>query len=275
MIHRDKYWSQAQDAASRLGEAGMYPVDVVVQCGSGLSELAQILGPAPALVPMDEIPHLPAASVSGHGHDAVFGKISGKSVLVLNGRIHIYEGHSPLTAGFPSAIAKACGAKLLLLTNSAGGLNQHYRVGDIMLHSDYINHQFDNAVAHLEMANSMDRFVDPKPAYDAALRDVLGKCILRQKSRVHLGVYIAVQGPVFETRAELAMYRSMGADGIGMSTVPEVMVAKCFGLPVVGLSVITNECFSTKPIDHKDVIQAGRDVAPQLVQAIKQFLEEI
>lgn len=252
----------------------MYPVDVVLQCGSGLSEISSILGPAPVSLPMDEIPHLPPAAVSGHGRDAIYGKVGRKSVLVLNGRIHVYEGHSPLLAGFPAAIAKACGANLLLVTNSAGGLNQHYRVGDFMLHSDYINHQFDNALAHLEMADSMERFVDPKPAYDAGMRDALGRALIKGKNRVHLGVYIAVQGPVFETRAELAMYRSMGADAIGMSTVPEVMVAKCFGLPVVGLSVVTNECFSQRPIIHGDVIQAGKEAAPRLVQAIKEFLEE-
>jgi purine-nucleoside phosphorylase len=274
MIHRDIYWSQAQDAARHLERSGFGAIDVVVQCGSGLAELAGILRSGGVSVPMDEIPHLPTVTVTGHGREAVYGRIGDSGVLVLTGRIHIYEGHDPLTAGFPAALAKAAGAKLLVITNAAGGLNQHYREGDMMVHRDFINFQHDNAIAHLQADTSAERYVDPKPPYHLKASELAAQALVRSKLGVHYGVYIGVQGPIFETRAELAMMRSFGADAIGMSTIPEVTVAAFFKLPVVGISTITNECFGTTGTDHKEVLAVSSRVAPKLSSGLTLFLEE-
>jgi purine-nucleoside phosphorylase len=268
------YWSQAQDAARYLERSGIGKVDVVVQCGSGLGELAGMLKSGGKAVPMDEIPHFPVASVTGHGREAVYGRIGKAGVLVLTGRIHIYEGHDPLTAGFPAAVAKAAGARLLIITNAAGGLNQHYREGDLMVHRDFINFQHDNAIAHLQADTAVERYVDPKPPYHVKASELLAQALVRSKLDVHYGVYIGVQGPIFETRAELAMMRSFGADAIGMSTVPEVTVAAFFGLATVGVSTITNECFGATGTDHGEVLEVSNRVAPKLSSGLTLFLEE-
>jgi len=274
MIHRDMYWSQAQDAARYLERCGVGQVDVVVQCGSGLGEIAGMLKSAGQVVPMDEIPHFPAASVTGHGKEAVYGRIGTAGVLVLTGRIHLYEGHDPLTVGFPAAMAKAAGAKLMVITNAAGGLNQHYREGDLMVHRDFINFQHDNALAHLQADTAVERYVDPKPPYNIRLSELVAQALVRARFDVHYGVYIGVQGPIFETRAELAMMRSFGADAIGMSTIPEVMIAAFFGLPAVGVSTITNECFSATGTHHAEVLAVSKRVAPKLSSGLTLFLEE-
>lgn len=274
MIHRDTYWSQAQDAARYLEKCGISRVDVVVQCGSGLSDLAGMLKSVGQVVSMDAIPHFPVASVTGHGKEAIYGRIGEAGVLVLTGRIHLYEGHDPLTAGFPAAVAKAAGAKLLVITNAAGGLNQHYREGDLMVHRDYINFQHDNAVAHLKTDTATERYVDPKPPYNLRVSELVAQALVRSAFDVHYGVYIGVQGPIFETRAELAMMRSFGADAIGMSTIPEVTVAAFFSLPTVGVSTITNECFGTSGTRHGDVLAVSKRVAPNLSSGLTLFLEE-
>jgi purine-nucleoside phosphorylase len=214
------------------------------------------------------------ASVTGHGRDAVYGRIGDTGVLVLTGRIHIYEGHDPLTAGFPAAVARAAGARLLVITNAAGGLNQHYREGDLMVHRDFINFQHDNAMAHLETESVVERYVDPKPPYHLKASELVAQALVRTRLDVHYGVYIGVRGPIFETRAELAMMRSFGADAIGMSTIPEVTVAAFFGLPVVGISTITNECFGATGTDHAAVLAVSNRVAPKLSSGLTLFLEE-
>lgn len=274
MIHRDKYWSQAEDAALYLERNGFGKIDVMVQCGSGLFALSSMLKSSTRSVPMDAIPHFPAAAVTGHGKEAIYGTIGDTGVLVLTGRIHIYEGHDPLVVGFPVAMAKAAGARFAILTNAAGGLNQHYREGDMMVHRDFINFQHDNAVAHLIADDTSSRYVDPKPAYHAKLSELAALALARTKLDVHYGVYIGVRGPIFETRAELAMMRSFGADAVGMSTIPEVTVAKFCGLPVVGVSAVTNECFSSASILHAEVLSASKRVAPKLAAGLTLFLEE-
>ena len=171
-------------------------------------------------------------------------------------------------------MAKAAGARLLVITNAAGGLNQHYREGEMMVHRDFINFQHDNAIAHLQTDSSVERYVDPKPPYHLKASELVAQALVRARLNVHYGVYIGVQGPVFETRAELAMMRSFGADAIGMSTVPEVTVAAFFRLPTVGISTITNECFGATGTDHAEVLAVSNQVAPKLSSGLTLFLEE-
>lgn len=274
MLQRTEYWERAQQAAAYLAEQGCGPVSQVLQCGSGLSSLIDAVLPRGQRIPMDSVPCFPASRVAGHGRELIFGEIAGRSVMILAGRIHLYEGHDPLSAGFPAVLAKACGAQRFILTNAAGGLNQHFRQGSVMLITDFINFQGDNALAHLICENAAQRFVDPKPATDIRASSNLGRCLEQAGLGVNQGIYIGVRGPIYETRAELAMMRSWGADAIGMSTIPELTVCHAFGLPVVGVSVITNECFNDAPVSHSEVIDVGSAVSPQLGAALHSFLEE-
>ena len=273
MLRRELYWSMAEEAAERVREAGMAGVDAVVQCGSGLSALTAALLPGSIRMPMDDIPHLPSTFVAGHGRELFYGSAGDSQVLVFSGRFHLYEGCDPLIVAFPAALAAALGAKLFLLTNAAGGLNQHFAAGDVMLHTDYINFQGDNPLSHLITADSAEKFIDPKPPYDLETAQRLAGLLSSEGLSVQRGTYIGVRGPVFETHAELRMMRSFGADAVGMSSVPEVILCNFFKLPVVGLSVITNECFSPLAVTHTQVVENSQRAAEKLGRSFRKLLE--
>jgi purine-nucleoside phosphorylase len=251
----------------------MYPVNIVLQCGTGIHPVADTLLPAAKRIDMNEVPHFPTVTVTGHGKTVSYGTVSDVRLLIFTGRIHLYEGHDPLTAGFPAAVAKAIGAELLILTNAAGTLNQQYKVGDVMIHADFINQQGDNAVAYLEADDPLQRFVDPKPVYQAEAGEELERHLAAVDLRVHRGVYVGMRGPMYETRAELKMLRSFGGDAIGMSVIPEATMARFFDLPIVGISVITNDCFGLTRVDHEEVVRVGEAAAPKLGMGVKSFIE--
>lgn len=256
-----------------MERTGFSEVSHVVQCGSGLNSLIDAVLPDGGRVAMDEIPHFPPSRVAGHGKEVIHGSVNGHNVLILAGRIHMYEGHDPLSAGFPAALAAACRASRFVLTNAAGGLNQHFSQGSVMMITDFINFQGDNAMAHLLCDEASQRFIDPKPATCVEGSTRLGRCLQKEGLSVNQGTYIGVRGPIYETRAELAMMRSWGADAIGMSTIPELTVCHAFGLPAVGVSVITNECFKDAPVSHGEVVDVGAQVSPLLGRAIRSYLE--
>jgi purine-nucleoside phosphorylase len=269
-----EYRRQAEEAARWLEKQGAGPVDVAVLSGSGLSALAAGIVDDAHTIPLEDAPHLPPPTVAGHGREVVYGRAGGLGVLVYTGWLHPYEGHDAATCGLPVAIAHGLGARLLLLTNSAGALNQHLHTGALMLHSDFINFQHDNPWLHLGVADSSQRFVNPAPAYHPGASQALLGHLRRQGGSVHAGTYIAVKGPVYETRAELAMMRSWGADAVGMSTVQEVLMAHLLELPVCAVSAVTNECFEPSPVSHGHVVSAGAQTAPLLAAAFRSFLED-
>lgn len=273
MIHRREYMQRADAAAAALTSAGLGPADVVLQCGSGIAPIADLLLPdGPKRMPLADVPHLPAPRVAGHGHEAVYGVVGNARVLVLTGRLHVYEGHSPEIAGFPAAVAKALGARLYIATNAAGGLNQHFAAGDAMIHSDFVNFQGDNAVAHIATDDAAERFVDPKPAYQPEASRAVGRHLAAAGLSVHEGVYVSVRGPLYETRAELYMLRSFGGDAIGMSTVPEISICCFLRLAAVGVSIITNECFAPDAVTHDAVVAGSVNAIPQLAAGLRAFL---
>lgn len=274
MIHLNVYRQRAAEAAEYLASHGLAPVDAVVQCGSGLSGLVEELLVDAVRIPLSDIPHLPAGTVAGHGTEAVCGTAGSLRVLIFTGRLHIYEGHDAATAGFPAAIAAAAGARLLICTNAAGAMNPKQRIGDVMVHESYINHQGDNAAAGLEFPDSAARFVNPDPPYDIAASRALSLCLAKAGMQVHHGTYIAVRGPVFETDAELKMMRAWGGDAIGMSTVPEVIASHVLKLPVAGLSVLTNKCLDGSHATHGGVLSASHAAVPQLAQALQMLFQE-
>ena len=271
-MHVDQYLGQARDAATFLASRGIEDVEIVMQCGSGLSTMARKLLRTPRSVPLDEVPHLPAVSVTGHGQEAVFGRIGETGVLVMTGRIHFYEGHGMAAAGFQAAIAAACGARLFICTNAAGALDESCKRGSVVVHDDFINHMGDSPLFGMEFDDSRQRFVVPQPAYDPLISRRLGDSLQQAGATVHNGVYVAVRGPAFETWAELRMMRAWGGTVVGMSTVPEVIVCHLCRLPVVAVSLVTNECFSGGGASHQEVLAASAEMAPQLAQGIGEFI---
>ncbi len=207
--------------------------------GSGLGGLAEQID-AEATIDYGDIPHFPKTTAIGHAGRLVCGTLEGKAVVAFQGRFHLYEGHAPETAGLPVRLLKALGGEALIVSNAAGGLNPQYGTGDVMLIDDQINLLFANPLVGVNDDSLGPRFPDMSSPYDRRLQAVAVKVAMREGFVLHRGVYVAVLGPNYETRAEYRLLRRLGGDAVGMSTVPEVIVARHAGLRVLGLSTITN-----------------------------------
>ena len=212
-------------------------------------------------VPYASIPAFPQPSVPGHQGRLLVGKMGGLRVVVLCGRIHFYEGRGMEAVTFGVRFLAALGAKALVLTNAAGGINRSFRPGDFMVVADHINLMGANPLTG-EPVPGLQRFVDLSRAYDPELTRDLLKSAVRAGARVHRGVYLAVSGPSYETPAEIRAFSTLGADAVGMSTVPEVIVARQCGLRVAAVSCITNMAAgrSPEPLSHEEVLSTGKRV---------------
>ncbi len=247
--------------------------------GSGLAALAEAIE-GPTAMAFTDIPGFPAATVEGHPGRVIVGRLEGHPVMVLQGRAHFYEGHSIQRITFPIRVMQLLGIRLLILTNAAGGLNPAFRPGDVMIIRDHIG-LFGMAGANpLRGPNEADwgpRFPDLSRAYDPELRAIARGAAEAAGIPVHEGVYVMLGGPSFETPAEVRFLRMIGADAVGMSTVPEVIVACHGGMRVLGLSGISNvlnpDAF--EPPSHEEVLQAGRVLVPRLTAIIRGVLRGI
>lgn len=217
------------------------------------------------------IPHFPTSSLEGHAGELIAGTLSNKPVLALSGRFHVYEGCSLREATFPVRVAKALGVKTLIVSNAAGGLNPLYRAGDLMLIDDHINFMGDNPLIGYNDEALGPRFPDMSEPYDRKLMDLAESIARAQGIKLHRGVYLACPGPSLETRAEYRFMRQMGADVVGMSTVPEVIVAVHAGMKVLGFSAVTDECFpdALKPVDVEKIIATAMKAEPALTELVK------
>jgi purine-nucleoside phosphorylase len=236
-------WATAAAAALRA-LPGLAPaiasegVELGLVLGSGLGPLADEIEDAVSL-PYAEVPGMPATSAPGHAGRFVVGHLGGRRVVAMQGRLHAYEGHRAATCAFPVRILHALGATRLLVTNACGGLDPHWRAGDLMLQLDFVNHTFDHALTG--PADGVGpRFPVTFDAYDAAYLEAARAAARRLDVALREGVYLAIAGPAYATRAELRAFRAWGADAIGMSTVHEVTVARSLGMRVLGLSVVTD-----------------------------------
>ncbi len=235
----------AADAAAALRALpGLEPaiaregVELGLVLGSGLGPLADEIEGAVAL-PYAEVPGMPASSAPGHAGRFVIGRLAGRRVVAMQGRLHAYEGHRAATCAFPVRIMHALGATRLVATNACGGLDPHWRAGDLMLQLDFVNHTFDHALTG--PADGVGpRFPVTFDAYDPDYLDAARAAARRLDVGLREGVYLAIAGPAYATRAELRAFRSWGADAIGMSTVHEVTVARSLDMRVLGLSVVTD-----------------------------------
>lgn len=243
---------------------------IAVVLGSSQGRFAERVA-APVSVPYDEIPGMPTTGVSGHAGVLTAGTAAGVPAWVFAGRAHMYEGHSARAVAFSMRLAHAAGARAALLTNAAGGVNRNYAVGDCMLIRDHINLTFANPLVGPLLAPHVPRFPDMTTAYDAEWRARAHAAAAVLGLRLHEGVYLANLGPTYETPAEIGMAARLGADAVGMSTVPEVIAARALGLKVAGLSLITNAAagYTGTALSHEEVKAAGEAAGDGLFSLIE------
>jgi purine-nucleoside phosphorylase len=265
------------EAAARAAEAiharcpGVTPVLGII-LGSGLSSLTEDIE-APVHVPFAEIPGFPVASVAGHPGALIIGTLAGVPVAVLAGRFHVYEGHSPQAVGFPVRVLHALGARLLLVSNAAGGINRAFSPGDLMIIEDHLNLMGTSPLVGPQEPTDV-RFPDMSEPYDLELRDALLAAANTLDVTVHLGVFAGMLGPAYETRAEIRMLATLGADSVAMSTVPEVITARALSMRVAGISCIVNMAagIHDAPLDHADVLAGAARIATQFRALVREFV---
>lgn len=234
--------------------------------GSGLGDLAHQIE-AEARIDYELIPHFPKATAIGHQGCLVCGKFADRSVVAFQGRFHLYEGHEAQEAALPVWLLKALGGESLIVSNAAGGVNPQYEVGDVMLIDDHINMLFDNPLMGVNDDNMGPRFPDMSAPYDEELGQIAMEVSQREGFKLHRGVYMSCLGPTYETRSEYRMVRQLGADAVGMSTVPEVIAARHGGMRVLGLSTITNVGSPDAPTETSghDVVAAAAKASEKLI----------
>jgi len=271
-VAREAEIRAAADAVTR--RLGARRPRVAIVLGSGLGFLGEEVKDA-VRIPYADIPGFPQPGVVGHKGELVAGTMEGVPVLVQSGRFHLYEGHSPTTAALPVRVFAQLGVGTLVVTNAAGGVRQNLRPPALMLITDHINLTGRNPLVGLALAGEQ-RFPDMTEAYDAELRG-LAKTVGREHGiALAEGVYCALLGPSYETPAEIRMLQRLGADAVGMSTVPEVIAARARDLRCVGFSIITNAAAGLgAPLDHKEVLEMGARVAGQLGSLIKGLVRRI
>jgi xanthosine phosphorylase len=240
--------------------------------GSGLGDLAEILGDAVA-VPYAEIPGFPTSSVAGHAGRFLIGDLDGVTVACMQGRFHLYEGYPAAVIKLPIRTFAALGVEALLLTNAAGSLRAEAGPGSLMLITDHLNFTWTNPLVGPNDDAWGERFVGLEDAYDHELRARLVRIAGKLEIRLHEGVYCSLLGPLFETPAEIRAYKVLGADAVGMSTVPEVIVARHAGLRVAAISAITNMAvgMSDVPIDHAQTLRGAAIAAADLTRLVREF----
>ncbi|MEP6507262.1 MAG: purine-nucleoside phosphorylase [Gemmatimonadales bacterium] len=250
---------------------GAEPVIGIV-LGSGLGGLAGDIQDA-VHIPFGDIPGFPTATVIGHAGSVVSGKLGGKNVVALAGRFHMYEGHSPQLAAFPVRVMHALGARIYFASNAAGGIRRDLQAGDLMIIDDHLNLTGVNPLTgHVEDGD--ERFPDMTMPYDEELRELLKSCAKKLDLPIKEGVYAWLPGPSFETKAEVRMLATLGADTVGMSTVPEVIVARAMGMRAAGVSCVANAAsgFSGAPVLHTDVIEVTARAAIGFQALVREFV---
>ncbi|MFH1730692.1 MAG: purine-nucleoside phosphorylase [Planctomycetota bacterium] len=242
--------------------------------GTGLGALAEQIE-AEAVVPYAELPGMPETTLETHEGRLVLGTLAGKPVAAMDGRCHLYEGFSPLDVTLPTRVLRGLGAEVLVVSNVAGGLNPLYDVGDIVLIEDHINLMGVNPLVGPNDDELGPRFPDMIEPYDRGLIAMAERAAAASGIKVHQGVYAAVVGPCLETRAEYRYLRIIGADLVGMSTVPEVIVAVHAGMKALGISVVSDRCLpdELEPVNIEEIIRAGREAEPKLKAIVAEVIK--
>jgi len=276
LFDAEAYRRQVEAAAAavrqRIGKAPR----IGLILGTGLGGLVQEIV-VEASVPYDEIPNFPLSTVESHDGRLLVGTLEDVDVYALQGRFHLYEGYDARQVAFPVRVLGVLGVDTLLISNAAGGMNPNYARGDLMLITDHINLQFDNPLVGPNIDEWGPRFLDMSEPYDVELRRIAEEKALSAGIKLHQGVYVAVMGPNLETRAEYRYLRQIGADVVGMSTVPEAIAARHMGMRVLAMSVITDECFpdALEPVTLEDVLAAAGEAEPKLTRLMSSVVTSI
>ncbi|RYG74622.1 purine-nucleoside phosphorylase [Lentibacillus lipolyticus] len=241
--------------------------------GSGLGVLAEEID-NPITVPYKDIPHFPESTVAGHKGQLVVGDLKGKKVIAMQGRFHYYEGYSMKQVTFPVRVMKELGIESIVITNASGGINQQFQPGDLMLITDHINNMGDNPLIGPNEEEEGERFPDMSRVYDATYLQHARECASKLGISVQEGVYVGNTGPAYETPAEVRMLRTLGGDAVGMSTVPEVVVAAHTGLRVLGISCIANMAAGMldQPLTHAEVIETTEKVRGDFLRLVSEII---
>jgi purine-nucleoside phosphorylase len=257
---------------SRLHEP---PGKIAIVLGSGLGGLARRIESAER-IEFRDIPGFPESTVVGHAGALICGRLGGKPVMALSGRFHVYEGHDARLAAFPIRVLHALGARTLIVSNAAGGVNRLWRPTDLMLIRDHINLTFRNPLIGAVEEGDL-RFPDMSEPYDSTLADLALEVASKQGLSLREGVYAGLLGPAYETPAEVRMLERLGADAVGMSTVPEVIVARARGMRVLGISCITNMAcgISSTPLTHDEVLESTRRVGEKFSGLVEELVRRI
>ncbi|WP_366184382.1 purine-nucleoside phosphorylase [Flavobacterium ovatum] len=258
-----------------LRAKGFINAEIGIVLGTGLGQLVDHIAIEES-IDYTEIPHFPVSTVESHSGKLLLGTLEGKKVLVMQGRFHLYEGYSLQEITFPIRILKALGITKLLVSNAAGAINLTYKKGEMMLIDDHINLQGGSPLAFKNVSDFGDRFTDMCAPYDATMNAMMLEVAKENNITLHKGVYVAVVGPQLETRAEYRYLKTIGADAVGMSTVPEIIVANHLRLPVIAVSVLTDECNpdDLKPVDIGEIIAIAGQAEPKMVTLFKGLIRK-
>jgi purine-nucleoside phosphorylase len=270
---------QIRDAVEFIRTRTRLKPEIGIILGTGLGGLAKEIRKE-AVIDYEEIPHFPISTVESHHGKLIFGKLAGKRVVAMQGRFHYYEGYTMQQITFPVRVMGAkggLGVKTLLISNAAGALNPLFRRGDVMIIVDHINLLGDNPLIGPNDDEIGPRFPDMSEAYSRKFVALAEDTALEQKIRVQKGVYVAMTGPNLETAAEYRFLRIIGADAVGMSTIPETIVANHMGVKVLGISIITDECFpdALKPTNVEEIIAVANKAEPKLTKIMKEVVRRI
>ena len=263
------------EAVTLIGQRTRLRPAVGLVLGSGLGAFAETLEQA-TRIPYAEIPHFPRSTAVGHKGELVIGVSSGVPVAVMAGRVHSYEGYSFPQVVFPVRVLGRFGVRTLVLTNAAGSVNVNYRPGELMVLEDHINFMGRNPLSGENVDALGERFPDMSDAYDARLREIAERACMKAGVTVRKGVYMGFAGPSYETPAEVKMARTLGADAVGMSTVPEVIAARHMKLRVLAISCLTNMAAGVlkKKLDHKEVLEVGERSKAGLMDVLARIIQE-
>jgi purine-nucleoside phosphorylase len=267
------WFERASEAADRIRARAGQPPEVAIVLGSGLGDFAETLGDA-VRIPYQDIPHWPVSTVVGHAGTLVIGSVAGRRVAALSGRVHVYEGHGQDVVVFGVRVMARLGVRVLILTNAAGGINISFGEGALMVIDDHINLTGGNPLIGANDDRFGTRFPDMSAVYSRRLGAIADEAAERTGVPLAHGVYVAVHGPSYETPAEIRAFRTLGADAVGMSTVPEAIAARHAGLEVLGISCITNMAAGVlpQPLVHDEVMETARRVRGSFIALLEAII---
>ncbi len=263
-----------EEAASYLKQRGFENPKIGIILGSGLGRMLEYMK-IEKEVSYNHIPNFPTATVEFHRGKLIYGTLEGKKVVVMQGRFHLYEGYSLQDVTFPVRVMRSLGIKKLLVSNAAGAINPNFKKGELMLIDDHINLQGSSPLAFKGVEHLGERFVDMSAPYNATMNQRLQQIADKKKIKLNKGVYASVVGPQLETRAEYRYLKIIGADAVGMSTVPEIIVANHLGLPVVAISALTDECDpdNLKPVNIEEILEMAAKAEPNLITLYRELIK--